>query len=224
MEQKVRGRPSSIAEAISLISISEAFNRKSERLIKRIFRSHIDVGSTEYKQITEDAISDVSTSLLEMASREPISEEWYLLGLETYGTPRCTLTPYMYRGVGYYAKTRFKRWSVNAKSGKVGVRAREVFPINSGDSDTESNFDDWLANKIGELYKQDVETAATQPQLTEILEDASIPNDVIEMILLRCDGETFEAIGDKVGLSKDAVRMRLNRVKESLSNSRFLRD
>lgn len=223
MVESVQVKPSSVAEAIGLVATSSSFNRKSEKLIRKILGSHINAESTEYTQITEDAISEVSTKMFEQIASGPIDEEWYLSALETYGESDCTVTRYMYKSVGNYAKTRHKRWSMDEKTGKLGVRAREVYSVSS-DDETERSFEDWLMSKVGELNENGVEKNATQFTLTEILKHASIPSDVIDMILLKCEGEKYKVIGAKFGLSEDAVRMRLKRVRAALADSPFLQD
>ena len=223
MVESVQGKPSSVAEAIGLVAVSSAFNRKSEKLIRRILGSHINAESTEYTQITEDAISEVSTKMFGKIANGPIDEEWYLSALDTFGKSSCTVTRYMYKSVGYYAKTRNKRWSMDAETGKLGVRAREVYSVSS-EYETERSFEDWLMSKVGERDESGVENNATQLPLTEILKRASIPSDIIDMILLKCEGETNKDIGAKFGLSEDAVRMRLKRTRAALADSPFLRD
>lgn len=165
-----------------------------------------------------------STNMFEMAANGPIDKPWYRLGLDTYGTAQCAITRYMYKGIGNYARTRFKRWSINQDTGKVAVRAREIYSVGFDDSENEISFDEWLTAKLGDRNNSDIETDATQPSLTEILKSESIAEDVIEMILLRCEGNTNEEIGKLFGLSEDAVRMRLKRVRAALADSPFLRD
>jgi hypothetical protein len=59
------------------------------------------------------------------------------------------------------------------------------------------------------------EPIPTTNELRQLLEGKGIKADVIEILLLKASGEKYEAIGEKLGITKDAVRMKFNRaVKE----------
>jgi DNA-directed RNA polymerase specialized sigma24 family protein len=210
-------KPKSIEEAIGLIGTSRSFRQKADNHVRDILRDHIDLASTEYKPIREDAISDVMEKMFGMIAKSQIDSEWYTTGLITFNKPNCALTRYMYRSVGNYARTRFDRWSDRKPDGKGGARARSVVPADV--DETDGSVEDWLSRQVSELPNSDIEKSATQQELSQILESASLPSDVVNIVLLKCDGHTFEDIGVKLGLSKDAIRMKLNRAKPIISKA-----
>jgi hypothetical protein len=212
---KPKLKPKSVEEAIGFIGVSKSFNRKAENHVKDILKDHIDLGSTEYKPIREDAIGDVMDKMFGMIAKNQIDSEWYITGLTTYGTQNCAITRYMYRSVGNYARTRFDRWSDSKPGVKGGARARDVVPVDV--DETDGSVEDWLSRQVSELPNSDVESSATTRELSQILESASLPRDVINIILLKCDGQNFEGIGNILGLSKDAIRMKINRVKPAIT-------
>ena len=202
MEQELLKKPKSIEEAVSLVAISNSFKKKSNRLIKDVLKDHINEGSTEYKQITEDAISEVSTKMLEKAATLPVESPWFTDGLATFGTPNCLITPYMYKGVANYARTRSKRWSDVSDKGEGGARAREVFP-----------------NGKATHLRDETDLSDTDDQIIKILQAAALPQDIITIVMMRCSNANYEDIGQELGLSKDAVRMKMNRAKKLISES-----
>jgi DNA-directed RNA polymerase specialized sigma24 family protein len=209
-------QPKSVEEAIGFVGTSKSFMNKADKLVKDILKDHIDLGSSEYKPIREDAIGEVMEKMFEMIAKGQTDSEWYTTGLSKYGMPNCVLTPYMYKSVGNYARTRFDRWS-DIKPGKTGgARARNVVPFDV--DETDGSVEDWISTKVSELPNSDIEKAASQKKLSQILEATSLPNDIISIIMYKCDNFTFEEIGDKMGLSKDAIRMKLNRAKPILSS------
>lgn len=218
MEREILEKPKSIEEAVSLVAMSKSFRKKSNRLIKDVLKDHINEGSTEYKQITEDAISEVSTNMLEKAANHPVESAWFTDGLSNFGTPNCLITPYMYKGVANYARTRSKRWSDISKGSEGGARAREVFPNGNGNSENDYDFENWLIGKATHL-KTEADLSDTNEQVIKILQVASLPQDIITIVMMRCDNAKYEDIGQTLGLSKDAVRMKMNRAKKLITES-----
>lgn len=216
MEQELLKKPKSIEEAVSLVALSISFRKKSNRLIKDVLKDHINEGSTEYKQITEDAISEVSTKMLERAATLPVESPWFTDGLSTFGTPNCLITPYMYKGVANYARTRSKRWSDVSHKGEGGARAREVFPNGYDDSENEYDFENWLVGKATHL-RDETDLSDTDDQIIKILQAVALPQDIITIVMMRCSNANYEDIGQELGLSKDAVRMKMNRAKKLIS-------
>lgn len=203
--------PKSVEEAIGRIALSESFRHKAENHIKNILKNHIDLGSSEYKPIGEDAISDVTTNLFEKISKGDTQGEWYTNGVSSFGTANCALTRYMYRSVGNYARTRFDRWS----DVKDGARVRDVVPVDV--DETDGSVEDWLSRQVSELPYSDVESAAMRNEIEHILQKTKLPIDVINIVLLKCDNLTYDEIADTMGLTKDSIRMRLNRAKPDIA-------
>jgi DNA-directed RNA polymerase specialized sigma24 family protein len=208
-------QPKSVKEAIGLIATSDSFNKKAESLIKDILKDHIHLGSSEYTPIREDAIGEVVKKMLIMIDKSETDSEWYTTALETFNTPNCAITRYMYKSVGNYARTRFDRWSDSKPDGKGGARARDVVPVDV--DETDGSVEDWISRQAGALSGNDVELSATKTELTQILQNANLPSDVLNIVLLKCEGQTNEEIGNTLGLSKDAIRMKINRAKPAMA-------
>jgi len=155
--------------------------------------------------------------MFEMIDKGQTDSEWYTTGLATYGTTKCVLTPYIYKSVGNYARTRFDRWSDIKPAKTGGARARHVVPFDV--DETDGSEEDWRSRQVSELPNSDIEKTIAQRELIQILEGKGLPSDVISIIMLKCDDLTFEKIGEKLGLSKDAIRMKLNRAKPTLSSA-----
>jgi RNA polymerase sigma factor (sigma-70 family) len=203
-------RPKTIAEAIGMIALSNQFKGKTDKHIKDILKDHIDLGSSEYRLIREDAISTVVTFLLGKIAKGETDSEWYQEGVSSFGKKNCALTRYMYTSVGNYARTRFDRWS----DAKAGARVRDVVPFDV--ETTDGGVEDWLSRKVAELPNSDVESDARKIEIKDLLQKLSLPTEVVSIVLLKCDGLTYGAIGKTLGLSQDAVRMKLNRAKPSI--------
>jgi DNA-directed RNA polymerase specialized sigma24 family protein len=83
--------------------------------------------------------------------------------------------------------------------------------------ETDGSVEDWLSRQVSELPNSDVEAAATRREILEILQETKLPLDVINIILLKCDGLTYDKIAKTIGLTKDAIRMKLNRAKPDIA-------
>lgn len=208
---KPKPHPKTVKEAIERVALSESFLRKAENHIKDILKDHIDLGSSEYKPITEDAVGNIAANLFEKISKGDTNDEWYRKAISSFGKPNCALTRYMYRSVGNHARTRFDRWS----DVKKGARVRDVVPFDV--DETDGSVEDWLSRQVGELPNSDVESVATKREVEQILQEMKLPNDIINIVLLKCDGLNYDEIAKTTGLTEDAVRMKLNRVKPNIA-------
>ena len=66
--------------------------------------------------------------------------------------------------------------------------------------------------------RDETDLSDTDDQIIKILQAAALPQD-ITIVIMRCSNANYEDIGQALGLSKDAVRMKMNRAKKLTSES-----
>jgi DNA-directed RNA polymerase specialized sigma24 family protein len=213
-EEGMTMKPTTVEDAAALISLNPIFISKAQSLVRNNLGSHIK-SSNEYVQIAEEAVSVAVLNLLKIIKCK--GKDWPLYGqaITSYGTKDCLTTRYLYKSVRRYTTTRQYFWGKDKETGIPRYKARLTGPSVSNQSEGQSH-DDWLETL---LESNNSNQKALDQQLSEIIDaltKSETSSEIIEIVKMRGEGKTFIEIAEQHNTSKDAVRMKFNRVKSTL--------
>ena len=79
--------------------------------------------------------------------------------------------------------------------------------------------DAWLTSLLEESGEQNHDIAESLLEIEVILTKANLPQDVIDLVVMRGQGMTFIEISEKVGKNKDALRQQLKRAEDKIDRA-----
>jgi DNA-directed RNA polymerase specialized sigma24 family protein len=207
-------KPTTVENAAAYISIDPKFIGKAQALVRNNLGSYVD-NLDERKNIAEDAIGFAVLNLLKIIKRKGKTWPLYEQAITSYGTKDCLTTRYLYKSVRRYTTTRQYFWGKDKETGIPRYKARLTGPSVSNQSEGQSH-DDWLETL---LESNNSNQKALDQQLSEIIDaltKSETSSEIIEIVKMRGEGKTFIEIAEQHNTSKDAVRMKFNRVKSTL--------
>ena len=204
----------SLEDAIAQVSVKPSFVSLAKGMVGNRLSAFLK-GASESTQIAEDAIGHSVERLLRIVKRKGHRWDLHQQAIDTFGTQDCLVTRYLVRCVGNYLAERQRFWGINKETGKLGYKARAVQPPMSDDGSQISQ-DAWLTSLLQESRAEshDIEDRLREIELA--LAKANLPEDIIQLVIMRGEWKTCAEIAEETGKTKDAVRMQLNRAKKEL--------
>ena len=207
----------SLEDAIAQVSIKPSFVSLAKGMVGNRLSAFLK-GSSESTQIAEDAIGHSVERLLRIVKRKGHRWDLHQQAIDTYGTQDCLVTRYLVRCVGNYLAERQRFWGINKETGKLGYKARAVQPPMSDDGSQISQ-DAWLTSLLEESGTEDHDIVDSLREIEVVLTKANLPQDVIDLVVMRGQGMTFVEISEKVGKNKDALRQQLKRAEDKIDRA-----
>ncbi|NVJ64762.1 MAG: sigma-70 family RNA polymerase sigma factor [Flavobacteriaceae bacterium] len=208
-------RPTTVEDAAALISIDEGFIKKTEALVRNNLGSHIK-SSNVYFEIASEARADAVEKLLTIIKRKGKDWPLYEQALSSYGKDDCLITRYLYTSVRRYTTTRQYYWGKDPETGVPRYKARATGP-STRDLDNGQTNDDWLEILIEANSSKQKALDQQLAEVVQVLRDSSIPSELLEIVKMRGEGKTYPEIAEHMGMTKDSVRMKMNRAKTMLT-------
>lgn len=205
--------PNSFDEAVAMVSLNPKLIKMTQALVRKHLGAHIKA-SNEYYEIAEDAIGSSVERILKIAERKGVHWEMRQEILSSFNTNNCLATKYLTQSIKRYITKRKFFWGVDKQTGAPRFKARQTMP--SLKDDDELTKDEWLETLLNQRHQENLNVEEHLEVIKSSLESANIPKDIIDLISMRGEGMTYPEIADKTAQSKDAIRMKLNRVKPSL--------
>jgi DNA-directed RNA polymerase specialized sigma24 family protein len=215
---KPKIKPRTVEDAAALISTSKEFQGKAQNLVRINLGSFLN-GTDEYKDIAEDATSTAVENLLKIIKRKGKAWPLYDQALKTYGSDDdCLTTKYLYKSVRRYMTNRQYYWGTD-KDSKVPRYKARAHQERSGDGSASQSHEEWLdmlvegqSNKLAPLHER-------LDEIIEMLRLSEVSSELVEIVKMRGEGNSYVEIAAHFGVSADSIRMKLNRAKKTLSET-----
>jgi DNA-directed RNA polymerase specialized sigma24 family protein len=209
-------KPRTVEDAAALISTSEAFQAKAQNLVRTNLGSFLN-GTGEYKAIAEDATNTAVENLLKIIKRKGKAWPLYDQALKTYDSDDdCLTTKYLYKSVRRYMTNRQYYWGKDKDSQAPRYKAR-AYQERSGDGSAVQSREEWLDTLAEEHSNKQVPLHEHLDDIIEILNQSELSSELIEIVKMRGEGNSYVEIAEHFDASADSIRMKLNRAKKTLS-------
>lgn len=209
--------PTTVEDAAALISTSKKFQAKAQNLVGTNLSSFLN-GSNESKTIAEDLVGTAVEKLLKIIKIKGKAWPLYEEALKTYGTNDCLTTKYLYKSVRRQTTNRQYYWGKDKGSKAPRYKAR-AHQERSGDGGALQSHEEWLDALAEEQSNKQVPLHERLDEIIETLDQSELSSELIEIVKMRGEGNSFVEIAEHFGASADSIRMKLNRAKKTLSTS-----
>jgi DNA-directed RNA polymerase specialized sigma24 family protein len=209
-------KPLTVEDAAALISMDEGFIKKTEALVRANLGSHIK-SSNVYFEIASEARADAVEKLLKIIKRKGRNWPLYQQALLSFGNADCLTTRYLYTSVRRYTTTRQYYWGKDQETGIPRYKARLTGPSTTDVNDGQSH-DDWLEILMEANSSNQKALDQQLSEVIEILSNSNITSELLDIVKMRGEGKTYPEIAEQLNMTKDSVRMKMNRAKKVLSD------
>ena len=206
-------KPTSVTHALALLSINKSFISRCRTTVTSVLKPFIPPSSTEYKQIVEDAIAEVTERSLKWASAVDRDTARQIEVLGTFKTSECVVSRYLFIGVKRLAFYKRRRWMHDDEKGIYGYAAR-VVQVVADDNCQESWLEQQQASQI--LFDNELDLVGTSSDPIAFLRDKGLKSQTIEIIFEKLSGTSYADIARQRGGSEDKYRKLVKRALNSI--------
>jgi DNA-directed RNA polymerase specialized sigma24 family protein len=205
-----RGSVNNIEEALASTAYSNKFRRLCRYKTDAILGSFVGHESSAIDEITDDAIGLASERTLKWIRKLTECEVSEILS--SFDPNENDIRAYMYKIVEREAFKRYRRWSTNTKTGKLGYAARSSQTIEDDDDVDQKAFDEWIVEKNAELFPLNNRTDFKAVDLVDVLSKNGVSEDVIDYIRLKIiGGVTYEELSGEYKQSQSKYAKAIDR-------------